>query len=385
MTRLTADWLSDAGLASVLGMLNGAGHQAYLVGGCVRNALIGEPVHDIDIATSARPEEVVALAETRGLQTIPTGIAHGTVTVLAGQPLEITTYRRDVTTDGRRATVAFSADMAADAARRDFTINALYASADGTVEDPTGEGLADLEARRVRFIGDASARIAEDGLRVLRFFRFTAWYARTLDEVSLSAIAASPKALTPVSKERIGSEMRKLLTAPSPGPVVAAMEATGVLAAIAPGTSANGLPPLLAVEADMPPRWHRRLATLGPADWPSLLRLSKQDMRHLQEVEAARFMDLAPHALAERFGAPVAEDAMLLNWANGNPPGADWQADIALGSAARFPLSGRDLAGRCAPGPAMGAELERLRNLWVKSRFTLDRAALLAMNPGASS
>ena len=158
-------------------MLEEGGHRAYFVGGCVRNALIGAEVSDVDIATDARPERVAALAFRAGLKAIPTGIAHGTVTVVSGgHAFEVTTFRRDVATDGRRAVVVFSDDVAEDAARRDFTMNALYAAADGTVIDPTGEGLADLAARRVRFVGEPARRIAEDHLRVLRFFRFHAWY-----------------------------------------------------------------------------------------------------------------------------------------------------------------------------------------------------------------
>ncbi len=242
---LTDDWLTAPATQAVFAMLDDAGHRALAVGGCVRNALIGAPVSDIDIATDAPPDRVIELGEAAGLRAIPTGILHGTVTVIsAGVAHEITTFRRDVDTDGRHATVAFSTDVAEDAARRDFTMNALYAQADGTVVDPL-DGLPDLRARHVRFIGDPAARILEDYLRILRFFRFTAWYgdpALGLDAEGLAACAACIDGLDRISAERIGAETCKLLAAPDPAPVVAAMARSGILARILPGADATALP-----------------------------------------------------------------------------------------------------------------------------------------------
>ena len=200
-------------------MLEQDGAQALFVGGCVRNTLLGAPVADIDIATDALPERVMDLSAKAGLKAVPTGIDHGTVTVVSeGVPHEITTFRRDVETDGRRAVVVFSKDVAEDAARRDFTMNALYATPDGEIVDPLN-GLPDLEARRVRFIGTASHRIQEDHLRSLRFFRFHAWYgdpAGGMDAEALAAIAENLEGLSVLSRERIGAEMLKLLSAQIP-------------------------------------------------------------------------------------------------------------------------------------------------------------------------
>ena len=222
--RVSGAWLSDARTQQVLGLLADDGHTACAVGGCVRNALLGAPVTDVDIATSARPDRVMALAEGAALRAVPTGLAHGTVTVVAGgQGFEVTTLRRDVATDGRHARIAFSDRVADDAARRDFTMNALYARADGTVLDPLG-GLDDLRARRVRFVGDPDNRIAEDYLRILRFFRFHAQYgANGPDAEGLAACAAGADGLARLSAERVTAELRKLLAAPDPAPAVAAM------------------------------------------------------------------------------------------------------------------------------------------------------------------
>ena len=221
MTRLAGQWIEDAATQKVCRLLTDAGHGAWLVGGCVRNALLGVPVADIDITTDARPGQVLDLAGTAGLRAIPTGIDHGTVTVIAdGTPFEITTLRRDVATDGRHATVAFADTIAEDASRRDFTMNALYATADGTLHDPLG-GLSDLQARRLRFIGDPLARIREDNLRILRFFRFTAHYAdpaEGIDPDGLAACAEEAEGLDRISAERIGSEVKRLLAAPDPAP-----------------------------------------------------------------------------------------------------------------------------------------------------------------------
>ena len=215
--KIAGEWIEAAHVQQVLHMLTDAGHQAFLVGGCVRNALLGQPVADIDISTDAMPERVVALAGATGLKAVPTGIEHGTITVVAeGVGHEITTFRRDVETDGRRAVVAFSTRIEDDAARRDFTMNALYADATGAVVDPMG-GLADLWARRVRFVGDADERIREDLLRILRLFRFHAWYGdpeEGLDADGLAACAANSAGIETLSRERIGHEMRRLLAAP---------------------------------------------------------------------------------------------------------------------------------------------------------------------------
>ncbi|MEL6700687.1 MAG: CCA tRNA nucleotidyltransferase, partial [Pseudomonadota bacterium] len=219
MTRVTADWVTDAPARALFSGFADAGYEALFVGGCVRNALLSAPVSDLDVTTNAHPDQVMTLADQQGWRAIPTGIDHGTVTIIVdGTVYEVTTYRRDTDTDGRHATVAFSQDYAEDAQRRDFTMNALYAQPDGGVRDPVG-GLADLAARRVRFIGQAEDRIQEDYLRILRFFRFHAWYgADAIDADGLAACAAHTDGIARLSKERITAEMAKLLAASDPGP-----------------------------------------------------------------------------------------------------------------------------------------------------------------------
>ncbi|MGR3290820.1 MAG: CCA tRNA nucleotidyltransferase, partial [Paracoccaceae bacterium] len=207
MTRIAGEWLDNPDTQAVLALLSDAGHQVYFVGGCVRNALLGAPVSDIDIATDATPDRVTRLAESAGLKVIQTGIDHGTVTIVSGAIAhQVTTFRKDITTDGRHAVVAFSDNIVDDARRRDFTMNALYADAGGAVTDPLG-GLDDLTHARIRFIDDANARIKEDYLRSLRFFRFHAWYgdpSEGLDAEALAAIAGNLEGLASLSKERVG-------------------------------------------------------------------------------------------------------------------------------------------------------------------------------------
>jgi len=375
--KVHGDWIDAPGAQAVCAALTVGGHQAFFVGGCVRNALMGLPVADVDIATDATPERVVDLAQAAGLRPVPTGIAHGTITVVAdGAPHEVTTFRRDVETFGRHARVAFTAALEEDAARRDFTMNALYARADGTVIDPLG-GLADVMARRLRFVGQPQDRIAEDALRILRFFRFSAWYADTTlghDPEALAAIAAGIDGLAQVSAERIGQEMRKLLSAPDPAPAVAAMQATGVLARVLPGADARALAPLVHLEGSHPPAWLRRVLVLGGQT--DGLRLSRAEALALEHLRAALAMEV--HEAAYRHGAQTATDAALAMAAlTGNPLGDDTAAQIATAASARFPLAAADLMPGLQ-GAALGAALKRLEADWIASGFTLDRAALLA-------
>jgi poly(A) polymerase len=378
--KVTGTWLQDAGVQAVLRALTVAGHQALVVGGCVRNAVLGQPVADVDIATDALPENVTDIAQNAGFRALPTGVAHGTLTVLAhGVAVEVTTFRRDVATDGRRAVVAFADDIATDAARRDFTMNALYAQADGTVVDPLG-GLPDLLARRVRFVGDADLRIREDYLRILRFFRFHALYADPdggLDADGLAACAANIAGLETLSRERVGAEMRKLLAARDPGPAVAAMAQAGVLMAVLPGTDARSLPVLLHVEGDLPPRWQRRLAALGGADPTDALRLSREESADFGHIRAALASDHTLAALGFLHGETLATDACLLRAAlTDSMPPAHWQAAVARGAAAQFPITAADLMP-ALQGPALGLRLKALQARWLQSDLTLTRADLL--------
>ncbi|HKY87679.1 MAG TPA: CCA tRNA nucleotidyltransferase, partial [Pseudorhodoplanes sp.] len=225
-----ADWLRDGALARLLSVLDQDGEEARVVGGAVRNALLGEPIGDIDVATTALPADVIKRAQAQGFKTVPTGIDHGTVTVvIEGRPFEVTTLREDVETFGRKARVSFGRDWKRDAERRDFTINALSVARDGTIHDYTG-GLADLETRRIRFIGDPAARIAEDYLRILRFFRFHAHYGEGLpDAAGYHACVAARAGLETLSRERVRAELLKLLIGRHAVPVLAVMSECGLL------------------------------------------------------------------------------------------------------------------------------------------------------------
>lgn len=379
--KITDEWIRDEGVQTVLHLLTNAGHQGLLVGGCVRNALIGAPVADIDIATDAVAEQVVELAQAAGLKVVPTGIDHGTVTIVVnGAPHEVTTFRRDVATDGRRATVVYATDIKDDAGRRDFTMNALYADATGRIVDPLN-GLPDLQARRVRFVGDAGARIREDYLRILRFFRFHAWYgdaAEGMDADALAACAANSAGIDTLSRERIGHEMRRLLAAPDPAPAVAAMRATGVLARILPGADDKPLAPLIHLEAPYAPAWLRRLAALGGAGHADALRLSRDEANRLGILHEGIGGQAGAAELSYRHGADVARDIIFLRAAIFEvplPPG--WEEAVALGAAAEFPLRAADLMPALT-GPQLGARLKELEARWIASGFELSREQLLA-------
>ncbi|MCB2119200.1 MAG: CCA tRNA nucleotidyltransferase [Rhodobacteraceae bacterium] len=379
--KIAGEWIEAAHVQQVLHMLTDAGHQAFLVGGCVRNALLGQPVADIDISTDAMPERVVALAGATGLKAVPTGIEHGTITVVAeGVGHEITTFRRDVETDGRRAVVAFSTRIEDDAARRDFTMNALYADATGAVVDPMG-GLADLWARRVRFVGDADERIREDLLRILRFFRFHAWYGdpeEGLDADGLAACAANSAGIETLSRERIGHEMRRLLAAQDPSQSVAAMQATGILARVLPGADARALAPLVHLEPPYAPDWIRRLCVLGGTGHADGLRLSRAEARRAETLAAALAAGESAAVTAYRHGAEIARDVVLVMAASaGTEPPAGWEDRVAQGTTAVFPVASGDLMPVFS-GAALGARLRELEERWIASGFELSREQLLA-------
>ncbi len=372
-----AKWLEEA--APVLAMLAQAGHRALAVGGCVRNSIFGMPVADVDIATDARPDTVIALAEAAGFRAVPTGIDHGTVTVIhKGQPFEITTFRKDVETDGRRAVVAFSDRIEEDALRRDFTFNALYVQADGTIVDPLG-GLPDAKARRLRFIENAFERIREDYLRILRYFRFYAWYCDPMegpDMEAIAAISANLDGLEALSAERVGAEMRKLLNAPDPGAALAIMGQTGVLARVLPGGDARFIGPLVALEGPEPVRWLRRLAALGGDTPASRWRLSRAEAKGLADIHRAMQMPSLTEA-GYRLGEAAAVDAFLIQCASIDAP-ADPDVLARIKEAAKqvFPLKAPYLMDRIPPGKALGEELKRLEKLWIDSGFSLSAAAL---------
>lgn len=383
----------------ILGVLDAGGAEARFVGGCVRDALLGRPVRDVDIATDALPERVVELLGAEGVKVVPTGIEHGTVTaVLDGRAYEITTLRRDIETDGRRAVVGFTDDWREDAARRDFTMNALSLSPGGSLHDYFG-GAGDARAGRVRFVGDPERRIREDVLRILRFFRFLAHYGRgEPDGAALDACAGLSHLLPTLSAERVRAEMLRLLEAPDPAPVWSLMAGCGVLAHLLPDAADIDRLMTLVVLEDrhgLAPDPLRRLAALLPprpgtaAAAAERLRLSRRERdrlllladpgmpvgpgcdrkamrRALRRVGAERFADLALLAAA---GAQVVDEDFLgraLAEAEGWSP-------VAL------PVTGRDLAARGVPqGTGMGDLLRRLDAWWEERDYRPGRAACLA-------
>lgn len=376
--KIAGAWLDHPGTQALCKALEQRGRKAFLVGGCVRNALLDEPVADIDLATDATPDEVQSVASSVGFKAVPTGIEHGTVTVIAhDRPHEVTTFRRDVATDGRHAVIAFSNDLTEDARRRDFTMNALYADRSGNVFDPVG-GLPDVLARRVRFVGDPVRRIREDYLRILRFFRFYAQYGDVsagIDEDGLRACADSSAGLDGLSRERVGAETRKLLSAPDPGPTLSAMAEAGVLQRVITGADLAAFARLRAVEGNDAVDWQRRLACLATGAGLDL-RLSRSESRRIAEIRSAAGTDLSPAALGWKMGQAAGKGAVMVRSAiSGLRLPEGWKSDVDRGAAARFPIRASDLA------PLAGAELgRRLRDLeerWLRSDLRLTREELL--------
>lgn len=387
-------WLKDQAVSRVMAALNAGQDAARFVGGCVRNALMDRPVDDIDIATVHAPDVVTARLEADGVKVVPTGIDHGTVTAVTdGRPFEITTLRKDVETFGRRAVVAFTTDWTADAARRDFRLNAIYCRPDGVLFDPFN-GAEDAAARRIIFIGDPRERIAEDHLRILRFYRFIAWYGRGVDPDGQAACAAMAATLKALSAERVWRELKKLLAAPDPGEAVAAMQEGHVLNALIPAHLDFRLL-LSLINRDRgksrAPDPLLRLAALAGGDEAAMAALCQQMKASNAEANAVRAL-CAAHADAIKpgageaaltasvyaHGAQAVAGALRLAEAAGQG-----EADGALAfvdglERPVFPLKGRDLieAG-FDRGPELGALLQRLERAWVDSGFALDRRALL--------
>ena len=386
-------WMSEPAVAAVLAALARDGGAARFVGGCVRDTLLGRPIGDIDVATPLPPDEVMRRLDAAGIKGVPTGLAHGTVTAVAPlRHIEITTLRRDVETDGRHARVAFTDDWRADAARRDFTMNALFLDAGGQVFDPMG-GLGDLKAGRVRFVGDPGTRIREDVLRLLRFYRFHAHYGRTEpDEAARAACRALVYLLPTLSGERVAAELLKLLAAADPAPTLELMRADGVLAVLLPEAQRLDLlralvpleetaDPLRRLAALLVPdqaqvaavaerlrlsnAQRERLLALAEPPWPFALRANQRDQhRALHHLGVGLFRDLVLLAMAETGEAE--RGRRLLRLAEGWRP-------------REFPLKGRDVAALgVPPGPRMGELLAEVEEWWELGDFRADYLACRA-------
>ncbi|MBV2144033.1 CCA tRNA nucleotidyltransferase [Falsochrobactrum sp. TDYN1] len=403
-----AEWFKSWRLQALFEALNRDGGEVRVVGGAVRNTLLGTKVSDVDLATTHLPQDTVRLAREAGFKPVPTGIEHGTVTVVVqGQPFEVTTLRKDIETDGRHAKVAFDTDWKSDAERRDFTINALYAKADGTIVDYVG-GLGDIETCTLRFIGDAEARIREDYLRILRFFRFFAWYGSGRPETDgLRASARLKDGLQQLSAERVWAEIKKLLCAPDPSRALLWMRQAGVLTLVLPESEKWGIDaihglvraegdlgwqvdPILRLEGIVPPD-AERMGELGKR-----LKMSNAERARLEAWARAdavkpEFSEQALKALLYRGSKQAVLDRIRLAYAAArNDAVASDEAMIRAGGYARllevaqthetpvFPVTGGDLLRLgVEKGPALGKMLRDLETIWIDSGFNLDRTALL--------
>ena len=394
------DWMIDPATRAVITALTMDGQTVRFVGGCVRDAVLGRPVKDIDIATPDQPPTVVALIEAAGLKAVPTGIAHGTITAVSGgRPFEVTTLRRDVETDGRHATVAFTGDWVADARRRDFTLNALYCDSDGTVYDPTG-GLADLRAGRVRFVGDAGTRITEDYLRILRFFRIHAHFGvGEPDADALAACAAAAGNLDTLSPERIAAELLRLLEADDPAAAMVLMDKAGVLAQVLPEATEldrlAGLAKLDAVDPDPVRRLAAVVTTGVGGDGAQAIEAMGRRLR-LSNAQVKRLTGLAFLPPVSPEGKPVAlrralhsvgrkkfQDDVWLRWAE--TPGdtnPGWLRVLNFPDTwtpPDLPITGEDvMAAGIKGGPAVGEALAAIEAWWIGEDFQPDREACLA-------
>jgi poly(A) polymerase len=402
--RIDAPWLRGGPLPRLLDVLDRDGEEARVVGGAVRNELLGEPVGDIDVATTGVPDEVIRRAAAAGFKPVPTGIEHGTVTVVIdGTPFEVTTLREDVETFGRHARVAFGRSWRHDAERRDFTMNALYATRDGAVYDYVG-GLDDLARRRVRFIGDPAKRIEEDYLRILRFFRFHAAYGDGghPDPAGLSACIAGRAGLETLSRERVRMEMLKLLLATHAVPALVSMSEAGLLVAVLGGV------PLLASFANMGKLERELSLTHDPVRRLGALAVNTaEDAERLRErlrlgnAEYERLASMADgwwhlsaatavhdaRVLIYRLGPEKFLDRLLLAWSRAWGEGvADrrWHERAQI-SAPVFPLKAADFIARgVAKGPALGAAMRAAEEAWIAQDFPMDAAALAKIAEAAA-
>jgi poly(A) polymerase len=393
----TAEWLAAPAVRRVFAVLTAGGEEARIAGGAVRNALMGLPVGEVDFATTATPDKVIAAAAKAGIRAVPTGLDHGTVTlVVDGTGFEVTTLRQDIDTDGRHAIVRFGRDWDADARRRDFTVNALSVDAAGVVHDPVG-GYPDILARRIRFIGDPDRRIAEDRLRILRFFRFHAQVGEgAIDAAGLAATMRGRDGLRELSAERVGQEMRRIVVAPRAAETVAIMQESGALPVVLGGVgylaqfaaavrfeaevgATPAAPPRLAILAcriveDVlrvsvrlrlaNVERERMIATLAAAASVAALRDARATRRLLYRLGAERFRDGVVHACA---------------WSGANDP-ASWLDLYRLldrWAVPAFPLGGRDVIGHGTPrGPLVGELLRAVEAWWIDQDFAPDEAAL---------
>ena len=393
-----ADWFAWPETRRLFGVLNAQGHETRAVGGAVRNTLMGRPVSEVDFATTATPDQVTELAQDAGLKVVPTGVDHGTVTVILGtHSFEVTTLRQDVETFGRHANVAYTDDWALDAGRRDFTINALYVSADGDLHDPLG-GYGDIAEGHIRFIGDADARISEDYLRILRFFRFNAEYgAPPYDADAVAACLRGRHGLEQLSGERLGAEMLQLLAAPGAGDALAVMFDYGLLVPLLAGVPLiEDVERLAAIDQanGFEPDPVQRLAALAVMVAEDVDRLSRRfrltnavtkrlNAASVRTALTGEMSESAAKGQLYRLGETAYRDSVLIAWARSGDgeDHRDWRKLLALPDrwqAPEMPLKGADLVELgFSKGPQIGQALKEIEEGWIAEGFAGSRAALL--------
>jgi len=380
-------WNSDSTLKTLIHSLESAGGEAYLVGGCVRNTILGKPFTDIDIATDLLPEQVVKISKKEGYKVIQTGLPYGTVTIVnAGRKFEVTTFRSDIKTYGRKASVKFTADIKLDAMRRDFTMNSIYMNISGQIIDPL-ESMGDLLKGKIKFIGNPSERIREDKLRILRFFRFLAEFNKgrsDIDQDTMEALYKYKKEVKSLSRERIWMELKRILSVPEPQHIFSIMIEKGILDEALPSIELEGLSKVVSAEKKYSVSTSHliRLFSLNKTigkKWANYVSLTSNEAKILEFIKESlvHYKDLK--TVAYKFGRVVAE-GWLLNYDDGFSEMIPSKISeiIDNGCNTFFPVSGVDLLEEMEEGPELGRQMEWLEDLWIKSGFTMGKKELLS-------
>ncbi|AMO44194.1 poly(A) polymerase [Roseobacter phage DSS3P8] len=389
--RITPEWLKTDAVQFVLGELGASGYKAYAVGGCVRDAVIGLPCKDIDIATSATPEDVERIFsdwKTGDVKLLPTGVDHGTWTVMVeGEPFEVTTFRKDVATDGRRATVAYAKTMEEDAQRRDFTMNALYMDWQGYVFDPTGQGIADIMARNIRFVGNANERCEEDYLRIMRLFRFHAQFGvGPMDSDAYWAARDNAEGLLQVSGERIWSELKKILSTHTPVEALHEMVGAGVLDVIMPDRGdVLSVAEVISAERDaaLGPRWQRRFAALLHKGHEIPFPASNEERKEIADIiEHKRFGGSLARTAYKTRSRNTAVDCYVIACGKNRIPCMPYEEQVQLGLNSKCPVSADYLMSKgIKPGPELGRLLKKADDLFLASHFKATRDQIMEKMP----
>jgi len=382
--QINSEWIKSKSLQNILKIFKKADHNAYLVGGCVRNSILNLPVNDIDISTDAKPEETLDLFKTGSFKATPTGFSHGTVTVVSeGIPYQITTMRSDQNTDGRHANVSFSDNIKADAERRDFTINALYADPTGKIIDPI-EGLKDFQPLKIKFIGNANNRIQEDYLRILRFFRFHAQFSDLVEDFerdALDAIKDNKNSLKFLSKERVWNELQKILLSKDPSRALLEMSKIGVLEKISINRGIKSIKNLISIEEKMgiKPEAIRRLVALTRDTEIKSLNLSRKEARKFSLLKSLLEKNFDPAELVYQFNKEIAQSMLAISTFN---QGAKLNlidvTKIEKACLYPCPISGAHLS-KYVSGEDVGVKLKEAQSIWIKSNFKSDSAKILSV------